>query len=369
MKVGILTFHYVRNYGATLQAHGLQEVLQSMGHQVQILNYQNPQIAKRKSPFAFRQFVANPISYLLRFINIYPGYRTSVRNFKEFEKKFLNVTHEEWTKDRVQQFDGDYIIIGSDQVWNPLITGAPDPVYWGMSKPRHATMLTYAASSGDVALFDTEEFRDVSSWLQNFDALSVREERLKDYLEKHTDQNVKVVVDPTLLAGREIFERITAKRIFQEPYILLYHVESSPVLLKIARQLSKQYQARIVSISRQALSERLLNRDITYCNATVSEMLSLIKFAECVVALSFHGTVLSLLYEKDFYSVKGNNMARVQSILSKCNLEDRIIGDEQGIMMKHVDYSVVTPILLQLGLDSKRWLESVLCVPGRKLNG
>lgn len=361
MKIGILTFHYARNYGASLQAFGLQEVLKSMGHQVQILDYHNPKISYRKSPFAFKQFVANPFRYLMRVVNIYYGYRISVRNFKDFEKKYLNVTQKEWTKEDVQRFDGDCIIIGSDQVWNPIITGGPDPVYWGIGKPEKAKLVTYAASSGDVALFDTEQFRDVSAWLMNFDALSVREERLKAYLEKHTDQKVTVVVDPTLLAGRDIFERITAKRLFQEPYILLYHVESSPALLKIARQLSKQYHSKIISISPQASSKRLHNRDITCYNASVGEMLSLIKYAECVVALSFHGTVLSLIFEKDFYSVKGNNMARVESVLVKCNLKDRIVCNTNDIKMSHIDYSKVTPIVQNMALESKEWLEKALC--------
>ena len=360
MKIGILTFHYARNYGATLQAYGLQEVLQSMGHQVQILNYHNPQIAKRKSPFALNQFMANPISYLIRVVNIYPGYKASVRHFKDFEQKHLHVTREFMSRDAVRQFDGDYIIIGSDQVWNPLLTGGPDPVYWGMHKPIHAKLMTYAASSGDVALFQTDEFRDISVWLRNFNALSVREERLKEYVEKYTEKNVKVVVDPTLLAGRDIFERITAKRLFQEPYILLYHVESSPALLKVARYLSKQYHARIISISRQALSERLRNRDIKYCNATVSEMLSLIKYAECVVALSFHGTALSVLYEKDFYSVTGMNMGRVKSFLDKIGLSDRVINDVHDIRNTPINWEKVHTMLEEVQIDSIDWLKSIM---------
>lgn len=39
MKIGILTFHCAINYGAVLQAYGLQEYLKSLGHEVYIIDY------------------------------------------------------------------------------------------------------------------------------------------------------------------------------------------------------------------------------------------------------------------------------------------------------------------------------------------
>lgn len=360
MKIGILTFHYARNYGATLQAFGLQEVLKTMGHQVQILDYHNPRIAYLKSPFAFKHFITNPLRYLMRVVNIYHGYRTAVMNFKEFERNYLNVTPEEWTKNDVQKFDGDYIIIGSDQVWNPLITGGPDPVYWGMNKPAQAKLLTYAASSGDISLFKSDEFLDVAKWLINFNAISVREERLKEYVETHSGKEAKVVVDPTILAGKSILEKVTAERVIKERYVLLYHVESSPSLLKIARCVSRQYNAKLVSISQLILSERIRHRDIQYYQASVCEMLSLIKYAECVVALSFHGTALSVLFEKDFYSVRGKNMARVESLLSKIGLMDRVIDGVDVIDDKRIDWKQVREKLIDIQNDSLTWLKNSL---------
>lgn len=360
MKIGILTFHNSRNYGAVLQAYGLKESLKSLGHDVRILDYHNPQIANKKSPFAFKQFKSNPIKYVQRLINIYYGYRISVRNFKEFEKNNLEIYGHLLSTESVINSEFDYLVIGSDQVWSPIITGGPDPIYWGMNKPRYAKLITYAASSGDTALFENENYRDVSKWLNNFSAISVREERLKKYVEKHTNKEVMVVVDPTLLAGRDILEKITAPRIFKHPYILLYHVESSPTLLKIARHISKMYNAKIVSISPQNLYVQLRNKDIVYYNAKVPEMLSLIKYAECVVALSFHGTALSVIYEKDFYSVAGKNMARVESLLDKIGLKDRIIDDVDGIRGKKISWHEPNIKLQNIQNESFEWLKHSL---------
>ena len=41
MKIGILTFHRGNNYGGILQCYALQQVLKSLGHSVEIVNY-NP---------------------------------------------------------------------------------------------------------------------------------------------------------------------------------------------------------------------------------------------------------------------------------------------------------------------------------------
>lgn len=39
MRVGILTFHYVDNYDAVLQAYGLQQKVRDLGHDVHILHF------------------------------------------------------------------------------------------------------------------------------------------------------------------------------------------------------------------------------------------------------------------------------------------------------------------------------------------
>src|SRR5690606_18538771 len=44
MKIGVLTFHNVPNFGAFLQAYALKRVVESFGHEVQIINLKlNPQ--------------------------------------------------------------------------------------------------------------------------------------------------------------------------------------------------------------------------------------------------------------------------------------------------------------------------------------
>lgn len=362
MKIGILTFHHSRNYGAVLQAYGLKEVLCGMGHSVEVIDYRPQSIDDRKSPFAAKRFFANPFRYITLFFNIYPAYRKSVVNFTTFEKDKLCITSNIFKPEYIQSSDYDAIVIGSDQVWSPIITNGPDPVFWGAYKPKRAKLITYGASSCAIKELGTDNFIDVGQWLARFDAISVREQRLKEYVEKHSSQTAEVVVDPTLLAGKDAFECIAAPRVVKEPYILVYRVEKSITLLPIARRVAELYHAKIVCIAAQGITGKLKGwiNGITYINASVEEMLSLVKHAECVVALSFHGTALSLLFEKDFYSIKGKNMARVEAVLEHCNLNKRIVDSPNIPFVSHIDYSIVKPQLCALQQHSYDWLNNAL---------
>ena len=363
MKIGILTFHNSRNYGAVLQAFGLKQILEQFGHKVEVIDYRNSLIENRKRPFSLTSFKSNPVRYIQQFFSSYINYRRKVRNFALFGYKHLNVTKHRYIPEDINSSDYDLLIIGSDQVWNPILTDGPDPVYWGKYKPGNARLITYAASSGKIDLLENEKFKSVGDWLKRFNHISVREERLKDYVDFHSEKKASVVVDPTLLAGRPIFEQIASPRIIKQPYVLVYSVEGGiDKMLPVVKKASELYHAKIIRIGSNGLSAMFkdMRNGITYKNATVEEMLSLIKYAECVIALSFHGTALSLLFEKDFYSVKGGNMARVESVLSKCGLDDRIVSSPSEVIFSHIDYSTVRPVLTRMSDNSKEWLRAAL---------
>ena len=362
MKIGILTFHNSRNYGAVLQAFGLKQILEQFGHKVEVIDYRNSCIENRKHPFSLMSFKRNPVRYIQVFFSSYINYRRKVRNFASFGNKHLNVTAHRFTPEDIDRSDYDFLIVGSDQVWNPYITGGPDSVYWGKYKPGNARLITYAASSGNTEMLETVEFKNVGKWLERFDAISVREERLKCYIESHSNKEVSVVVDPTLLAGRPIFEQIASPRIFKQPYVLEYSVEGMDKMSPVVKKAAELYHAKIIRIGGNGLSTMFqdMRNGKTYKNASVEEMLSLIKYAECIIAKSFHGTVLSMLFEKEFFSVKGNNMARVESILSKCSLLDRIVDSPDEVSVSHIDYSSVNPVLDNLREGSMTWLKMSL---------
>jgi hypothetical protein len=68
MKIGVLTFHHVLNYGALLQVYALCEALKSMGHESFLIDYQPEALMKhyRNFPVGKLFFTPAQISFLLR---------------------------------------------------------------------------------------------------------------------------------------------------------------------------------------------------------------------------------------------------------------------------------------------------------------
>ena len=51
MKLGILTFHYIPNIGATLQAYALCKYLRNQGVECEIIDYRCDSLDKREIQF------------------------------------------------------------------------------------------------------------------------------------------------------------------------------------------------------------------------------------------------------------------------------------------------------------------------------
>lgn len=83
-------------------------------------------------------------------------------------------------------------------------------------------------------------------------------------------------------------------------------------------------EAEIVVVAPCNRSTRNTYEKAKIIDASVPELLSLIKYAECVVCVSFHGTALSLVFRKTFISVNGGNIERVSEVLTQLGLTDRI---------------------------------------------
>ena len=354
MRIGILTFHNANNYGAVLQAYCLQETLRRIGFDVEIVDYRNPLIESRMHPFSFSEFLYHPFLFVFRVLRFFPSYKHRATNFNKFRTEFL-VLSKRYTAINLRTAPYNYFIIGSDQVWNPILTDGPDLVYWGQYCSKQSEIIGYAISSGVKELFDSHCFLDVSKWLSCFNRIGVREKRLEEFVNKH-GYEATVVLDPTLMANPCILESITPKRIVEYPYVLVYAVGKNSNLMQIAKKKAAILNAEIVVVAPCNRSTRNTYEKAKIIDASVPELLSLIKYAECVVCVSFHGTALSLVFRKTFISVNGGNIERVSEVLTQLGLTDRIVSDD-NLPENDIDYDKVTS---QLNILRKKSLSSLL---------
>lgn len=326
MKIGILTYHRAHNYGAMLQAYATKTFLQSKGHgDVRIMDYEPEDNKYHYAVFDKHTFSKLDILRKAKFLirkNFFWMLRKQQRRkaFVEFYNKYLTPF---WNKD--EQLD--VLIYGSDQIWNiddKKSLKEQDICYFGDNTLHAHRKIAYSASMGMVK--STPTLDDiVRTCMTNFQAVSVRETVLRDYIKSVVpDMNVHVTVDPVFLLSKEQWEQLIVEKEPMEKYILVYNLRGEPVIDQLARRMQ----------SKSGYAIKRLTFDVStwpkkeYLDlADPRTFLWLIKNAECVVASSFHGIAFSIIFHTPFYASLPNHALRIKSLLSMAGLEERWFGN------------------------------------------
>lgn len=360
MKIGILTFHCAHNYGAVLQCYALQEMLKNMGHKVEVIDYRPEYLLAPYRKFSLSRFKRSSLLsivkacireslLLVKRIRRYNAFQT-------FINKRFNLSPT--VKDKAIPPFYDVYIMGSDQIWNPKITKGFDPVYFGFFNfdKENRKYISYAASMETKEL-DKESKDFIEKALMNFDAVSVREAQLKTLLQPLTGKDIELVLDPTLLAYKKIWDAIAIRPKINKKYILVYQVRYNVNTTRIARQLAKNINAEVIEITAN-LQMHLPNKN-RQCESP-EKFLGWVKNANCIVTTSFHGTAFSVIFNRPFYCIKldDGGDTRSESLLKNLNLNDRMIGKEDIPTFSPVDYAKVNLKLKELKRESLDFLKT-----------
>ena len=352
MKIGILTFHCAHNYGAVLQAYGLQEYLKSCGHEVEIIDYRPKYLTRVYSVIPlprlsglswFRKIkrLAYWCSILPKRILLIPTKLRRRKGFEKFISQKMNLSRERFVENgRVPSEKYDAIVFGSDQIWSPNHTEGGDPIFLGdFPTPVGTFKIVYAASAGASSETLGENLIFVKA-LKNFNALSVREANLGKSLQPHTDLKIETVLDPTLLADKSIWEKLAEPPKTSKKYVLVYQVSYNPEADRIAKEFSEQLDAEVVSIWAGYGLPSSCNENME----SPEQFVGWFKNAACVVSTSFHGTAFGLIFEKPLYYVGNGNAAenRPKQILNALGLSERYIaGTSSTPKFSEIDYSLL----------------------------
>lgn len=343
-KIGILTFQRAYNYGAMLQAFALQQFLKKK-NDVKIIDYYNNNVFGWYR-ILIRPFTKNPIRNILRFgkdlLFLNEHYKRNM-HFENFINKNLDLSEccsENNINSIVKRFD--ILITGSDQVWNKNIVGELSDIYTlRFNKDSKIKKISYAASVGDVSLIE-ENQEEYKRKLSNLDEISVREEDAKEKLSKILDKKILVALDPTLLLRKENWESVikdcTNLNNVNEKYIFSYVVEMNENYLKIVNELSRMTGLRVIhcDIKNPGYNNILKSG---YCEGPF-EFVNYIKNAEYVVTTSFHGTVFSTIFHKNFFVIPHKKTgARVTNLLNKVGINNRTFNTFEEF--KNVNYKSI----------------------------
>ena len=130
-KIGIVTFFNSINYGVWLQAYATQRALSDLGHNVEMVDYSN-EFEGKKLRYTYDEDdrAIGYVTSLLKAI-IYGRVRYYKKAFGDHLHEYYNTTLKHYTDiEDMKDLEYDVLVAGSDQIWNPEITGGKfDKVY------------------------------------------------------------------------------------------------------------------------------------------------------------------------------------------------------------------------------------------------
>ena len=216
----------------------------------------------------------------------------------------------------------------------------------------------YGASSEDVPFTGEKEEKFIEALNGLSGTVSIREKKLADYVEKLIGKKYPVVLDPTLMAGREIMEEIVTPEPPKEQYILLYQIDSNPESDISVKSLEARFGCKVYTMTTPRIGDTYGRKG----TAGPEEFLSLLKGAQFLVTNSFHGIALSILFEKNFFVYKnGGVMSRIDNLLNQAGLTDRKVKMVENIDENHLcDYSKTKQLISSAQSCSVVFLEEAL---------
>ena len=361
MRIGILTFHCAHNYGAVLQCYATQEFLRSNGYIVEVIDYRPEYLLNPYKLFNTKHlFDINPIRTIKNIIKYILTFRLKYRRWKGFNKfiyNYLNLSNRVYKRKIPSNYD--IYIIGSDQIWNPQITNGFDPVFFGdfsFSKDSKR-YIAYAASMESKNL-NTEEKNFYKNSLRHFDSISVREIDLHKLLEPLIENNIKHVLDPTLMVSPNLWNHFKSYNPNHKKYVVVYQVMTNKNTLRIANNIAKQIGAE-VRILTAWLQIKTKN---TFQDATPEDFVNTIRNAACIITTSFHGTAFSVIFNRPFYTIMLNEGtdSRSTSLLKSLGLNDRLINMNDSPTFSTIDYTEPNKRLEILRKESQDFLLKAL---------
>ena len=225
----------------------------------------------------------------------------------------------------IKEKDYDILMVNSDQSWRKIDKHFYDYGFLRFAKNWNKTKFVYGASLGwDFWDFTPQEDKIIKDLLKNFTGISVREKGSIELIQKHLGIKPEFVLDPTLLLDKKDYLELVknySNNNYNDEFIFVYTFSKgmkSPPIRRFLKRVKNQLNYKIY--------------EYPYNNNSILEnFIYNISICKAVVTLSFHGTVLSLIFNKPFVSFNfaNNGKERLKSLGKLFGVEDRIFTENE----------------------------------------
>ena len=361
MKIGILTFYKVANFGANLQALSTYYYLKNKGFEVIFLNYMTKETEQK----------------LMSDYNSQPQTKCHV----DFIDKLLNcqtkILHdEEEVYEEIVKQQIDSVIIGSDAVvqhhpfFSRLVFGPrrlhvmdkvakerlfPNP-FWGIpfSKDISTVMMSVSSQNSEFKYFDFVLKKRMKKALNELKYLSVRDEWTKKMFESiNSKLNVSVTPDPVFAFNQNVPNKLIPTRgelnekyKLPEKYVLV-SLHSQSLSIEFLENLARAFEKKGFECVAFPMPTGIrFNHPFKYQIQTPLSPLdwySLIKNASAYIGSNMHPIIVSLHNAIPCFSIdhwgtmdfwgnkKENGSSKIEHILSVFHLEKNRKSIQHGV--------------------------------------
>lgn len=339
MKIGIITVQKApENYGACLQCFALWKYLKTQGYDCQVIDLMRPWSNRYiKSKIFPEKSCTKHTSIIRKVLSLLKGQGSKQEHNEPFEnemfKAFNGLIDYSKTYYSVDELyanppEYDVYISGSDQIWNPLISFINQP-YFLTFAPRNKRKISYASSFA-VKEIPKGVWPLKLDWLSDFYSISVRESSGVSIVKDVFGRDATVVLDPTMLLTKTDWEEQLILP-NEHGYFLVYTLQYNSVIVRHAKRLSKKYKVKLIIIVSSTTDNYIVDDDVTVVEAGPKEWLGYFYNADFIFTDSFHGSVFSILFQKNFVTICTNALVseRLQTLFeSFCIQSNYITLDE-----------------------------------------
>ena len=359
-KIALMTWHHVRNYGTALQAYALKRTIEKMGLSVDLIEY------RREYNNSFKYF--SLIDLIRGKFNDIRKKTGKIFDFKNelfecfFQKHFTyTVACKYWQDFNVLNKSYDAFVCGSDQIWGPEWF---NPVYFLDFVKDENKLVAYAPSIGVSEITDKAIYEDMKRLISRYPSVSIRESSGCRIVEEMGAQKVCNVLDPVLLLSKKEW-RSLSDHIDNLPkkYAVVFFLKDNECnIKKCLNRLAERNLVPVIFHSTQGTDNNYAN----FGGCSVEQLLYLIDHSEIVYTDSFHITVLSIIFEKQFtlflknaVGEKNSKNSRLIDFLGEFGLIDNVYDVSKKIDVP-INYELVLTKLSQLRDYSIEYLNDQL---------
>ena len=336
----VLNMWHTNNYGAILTCYALAESLKAAGYKTKVVKYVPP---NRYSPFP---------GGLSEAFSSHFDLTDTVENAEDFRK--LNDV-------------ADTFIVGSDQVWR-WWQGRFGYDYFLAGISSNKKKISYAASFGKDRFEGSSEVKDkVRFYLNDFDAVSVREDDGVEICRRDFGIDAVRVLDPVFIADRKIYDDLAdaAAEKHEKPFIAAYIINKTQKAADIISAAKRFYSIESVSETNDAAVDK------KSAKVSVEQWLYDIKNCELLVTDSFHGLCFAVMFVYIPHLFRG--YSRIATLLNLLGLNGRsALSDDaetfEEVLRSPIDYGKVNSVLKVEKERSLSWLLARCAGPRRKID-